>query len=79
MNAYELIKENETKKLSESAQERLIQSFGKNEQLTNFVNVWMLEDPIQMPKTCLVDFLKYIFTKTLIFLTKTAKLKATRT
>ena len=81
MNAYERIKENETKKLSESAQERfhLIHSFGKNEQLTNLVNVWMLEDPIQMPKTCLVGFLKYIFTKTLIFLTKTAKLKATRT
>ena len=27
----------------------LIQSFGKNENIANFVNVWMLEDPIQKP------------------------------
>ena len=48
MNAYERLKENETKKLSESAQDliHLIHSFGKNEQLTNFVNVWMLKDLI---------------------------------
>ena len=53
MNAYEKLTESENKKPSESAQDffHLIHSFGKNEQLTNFVNVWMLEDPIQMPKT----------------------------
>ena len=53
MNAYERLKENETKKLSESAQDlfHLILSFGKNEQFTNFVTVWMLEDPIKMPRT----------------------------
>ena len=50
VNAYERLKENETKKLSESAQNlfHLIHSFGKNEQLTNYVNVWMLEDPIEI-------------------------------
>ena len=53
MNVYEKLTETETKKLLESAQDffYLIHSFGKNKQLTNFVNVWMLEDPIQMPKT----------------------------
>ena len=53
MNVYEKLTETETKKLLESAQDffYLIHSFGKNEQLTNLVNVWMLEDPIQMPKT----------------------------
>ena len=53
MNAYEKLLEKEIKKLSESAQDffHLMHSFGKNKQLTNFVNVWMLEDPIQMPKT----------------------------
>ena len=41
MNAYERLKENETKKLSESAQDlfHLILSFWKNEQFTNFVTV----------------------------------------
>ena len=40
MNTYERLKENETKKLSESAKDlfHLIHSFEKNEQLTNFVN-----------------------------------------
>ena len=53
MNAYEKLAGNEIKKTSESAQDffYLIHSFGKNEQLTNFENVWMLEGPIQMPKT----------------------------
>ena len=53
MNADENLAENEIKKLSESAQEffHLIHSFGKNEQQTNFVNVWMLEDPKRMHKT----------------------------
>ena len=55
MNAYEKLAENEIKKLLESTQLKtffhLIHSFGKNKQLTNFVNVWMLEDPIQIPKT----------------------------
>ena len=53
MNAYEKLIESEIKKLLESAQDliHLINSFGKDEQLTNFVNVWTLEDPIQMPKT----------------------------
>ena len=52
MNAYEKLIESEIKKLLESAQDLIhsINSFGKDEQLTNFVNVWMLEDPIQMPK-----------------------------
>ena len=25
-------------------------SFGKNRNITNFVNVWILEDPVQDPK-----------------------------
>ena len=46
MNAYERLKENEIKKLSESAQDlfHLTRSFGKNEQVTIFVNVSILED-----------------------------------
>ena len=41
MNAYTRLKENEIKKFSESAQDlfRLIHTFGKNEELTNFANV----------------------------------------
>ena len=50
MNAYEKLAESEIKKLLESTQEffHLIHSFGKNEYLTNFVNVWMLENPMKL-------------------------------
>ena len=80
MNAYKMLKENETKKPSENAQDifHLIHSFGKNEQLTNFVNVWMLEDTIQMPKTATCGPFQIYFYKNLFFPMKTAKFKATR-
>ena len=69
MNAYERLKENETKKLAESAQDlfNLIHSFGKNEQLTNFVNVWMLDDPMQMPKTVTCGPFQMYFYENLFF------------
>ena len=53
MNAYKRLKENKIKNFSEGAQHLfcLIHSFGKDEELTNFANVWMFQDPIQMPKT----------------------------
>ena len=39
-------------KLSETAQDlfHLIYCFEKNEKITNFVNVWMLDDPLQKKK-----------------------------
>ena len=48
MNSYKNLAENETKKLSETAQDLLhvIHSFGRNENITNFVNVWMRQYPI---------------------------------
>ena len=69
MNAYERLKENETKKLAGSAQDlfNLIHSFGKNEQLTNFVNVWMLDDPMQMPKTVTCGPFQMYFYENLFF------------
>ena len=53
MNSYKKLTKNKTKKLSETAQDQfhMIHSFGKNENITNFVNMWMLEDPIQKPTT----------------------------
>ena len=83
MNAYEKLTESENKKPSESAQDffHLIHSFGKNEQLTNFVNVWMLEDPIQMPKTVtcgLFQIFQIYFYENIFFPTKTAKCTATK-
>ena len=36
------------KNLAEKEIFSLIYGFSKNENITNFVNVWMLEDPIQM-------------------------------
>ena len=69
MNAYERLKENETKKLAGSAQDlfNLIHSFGKNEQLTNFVNVWMLDHPMQMPKTVTCGPFQMYFYENLFF------------
>ena len=48
MNSCEKLAEKETRELWETAQDlfHLIHSFGKNENITNFVNVWMPEDPI---------------------------------
>ena len=67
------------KKLSETAQDlfHLIHSFRKNENITNFVKLWMLEDPIQKAITLPVGLFNYIFTKTFFFLTKTANYTVT--
>ena len=53
-DAYEKLVENKIKKLLETAQDyfHLIHSFRKNEQLTNFVNVWMLEGPYENARIC---------------------------
>ena len=69
MNSYENLTENETKKLSETAQDlfHLIHSFRKNENITNFVNVWMLEDPIQKPTTVTCGPFQLYFYKNLFF------------
>ena len=69
MNAYEKLAESEIKKLLESTQEffHVIHSFGKNEYLTNFVNVWMLEDPIEMAKTVTCRPFQICFYKNLFF------------
>ena len=49
MNRYYNVTANEIDKLSEIAQDffHLIYCFEKNEKITNFVNAWMLEDPLQ--------------------------------
>ena len=80
MNSYENLAENETKKLSETAQNLfdLIHSFGKNENITNFVNAWMLEDPIQKPTTMTCGSFNCIFTKTFFFPMKTANYTVTK-
>ena len=49
MTSYEKLTKNEINMFLETAQDllHLIYSFGKNVNVTNFVNVWMLEDPIE--------------------------------
>ena len=80
MKSYENLAENETKKLSETAQDlfRLIHSFGKNENITNFVNVWMLKDPIQKPTTVACGPFQLYFYETLFFPTRTANYTVTK-
>ena len=81
MNAYKRLKEIKTKKISESAHDffPLIHSFGKSEQLLNFVNVWMFEDPIEMPKTVTCGYFGIYLYENPFFPTKTGKFKALRT
>ena len=76
MNSYQNLAENETKKLSETAQDlfHLTHSFGKNENITNFVNVWMLEDPIQKPTTVTCGPFQLYFYENLFFPDKNSKL-----
>ena len=76
MNSYENLAENETKKLSETAQDlfHLIHSFGKNENITNFVNVWMLEDPIQKPTTVSCGSFQLYLYQNLFFPNENSKL-----
>ena len=68
---------NEIFNLSSAAQElfHLIYSFGKNENKTNFVNVWMLEDPTQMDTTITCGPFQIYFYKNLIFPDKNSKLQ----
>ena len=49
MNGYKNLAEKEIFSLSSAVQDffHRIYSFGKNKNLTNFVNVWMLEDPFR--------------------------------
>ena len=69
INSYENMAENERKKLSETAQGflHLIHSFGKNEIITNFVNVWMLEGLIEKPTTVTCTPFQLYFYENLFF------------
>ena len=76
MNSYENLAENETKKLLETTQDlfHLIRSFRKNENITNFVDVWMLQDPIQKPATVTCGPFQLYFYENLFFPNENSKL-----
>ena len=78
MDAYERLRENETKRLSESAEDlfHLIHDFGKNEQLTNFVDILTFEDLIQMPKTVTCGPFQIYFYENLFFPDKNSKIQS---
>ena len=76
MNSYENLAKNKTKILPETVQDlfHLIHSFRKNKNITNFVNVWMLEDPIRKPTTVTWGPLQlYFYENPFFFPMKTAK------
>ena len=74
MSSYEKLTKNEIKKLSETVQDmfHLMYSFRKNENVTSFVKVWMLKDPIKEPKTVTCGPLQLYLYENLFFLTKTS-------
>ena len=53
MGGYKALLNAEISSLSKFARDffHLLESFGKNENITNFVNIWLLEDPILKIKT----------------------------
>lgn len=53
MGGYKALLNAEILSLSKFARDffHLLESFGKNENITNFVNIWLLEDPILKIKT----------------------------
>ena len=53
----------------------LIHSFGMNEKITNFVNVWMLEDPIQIATTSTCGPFQLYFYENLFFPDENSKLQ----
>ena len=80
MSSYENLAENEVKNLSEIAQDlfHLIHIFGKNEKMTNFMNVLMPRDPIQKLTTVTCGSFQLSFYENLFFRTKTANLIITK-
>ena len=79
MNAYERLKENEIKKLSESAQDlfHLIHSFRKNEELANFVNVCKcLKTLYRCQKTVTCAPFQIYFYENLFFPDKNSKIES---
>ena len=80
MNGYENLAEKEIFNLSSAAQDffHLNYTSSKSENITNLVNVWMLEDPIQMDTTVTCGPFQLHFYENLFFQTKTAKYKTTK-
>ena len=80
MNGYDKLTEEEIKELSETAWDvfHLTSSFGRNENITNFANVWMLEDRIQLSHTITCGPFQIHFTRICFFPTKTANYTITK-
>ena len=76
MNNYDRLTEKKIKELPETPKDffHLINSFGSNENITNFVNVWMLEDPIQLSHTITCGPFQIYFYENLCFPDKDSKL-----
>ena len=77
MNGYKKLAEKEIFNLSSAAKGffHLICSFGKNKNIKNFVNVWMLEDPIKMYPTVTCGPFRLYFYENLFFPDENSKLQ----
>ena len=78
MNGYKNLTENKLFNLSGAAQDffHLIYRLSKNENIKNFVNVWMLENPIQMETTITCGSFQLYFYKYLLFPDENSKLQS---
>ena len=78
IDGYKTLTEKEIFNLSTAAHEFtfLIYNLSKNENITNFVNAWMLEDPIQMKITRPCGLFQLYFYKNVFLQDETSKLQS---
>ena len=79
MGSYKALSNAEILSLSEASRHffQLLERFGKNENLTKFVNIWLLEDPIR-EKLQTADLFNFGFTKISFFAMKKAEYTNTK-
>ena len=76
MKGYKNLASIEVSNLFNTAKDffHFVDSFNKSEKITNFVNVWMLEDPIQIEPTSTCGPLQIHFYKNLFFPDENSKI-----
>ena len=77
MKACENLSNKKIENLSDTAREffYFVKSFCDFLKVKNFLNIWMVEDPIQMPETVICGIFSFTFMKTCLILRLTEKYK----
>ena len=76
MGSYKALSNADNLSLSGTVRDffHLLESFGKNENIRKFVNIWLLEDPIQKGETSTCGPFQLCFYKNLFFPNENSRL-----